>query len=924
MTATTTAGKGATDRVARLPTGALRRMRGDARWGPRQLSALPALILLLLPCVMWTGFTGSRMTLGGDASLLFFADPMAWLRHSSTTLVSAGIGGYNAQSQFVPFCLLLALFRAVGLNAQGVTLGAVLAMGFLGVRATCLELLGTRTTPAYVGAAIAATTYLSTPLVAETQWSALLPRFLWLGLLPVLAALLLQHQRVGGTWRVALGATLVALLAPAWTDVPGALPALLALVVVLVVAVTARSTRLHVGRLMISALVVAAVNAFWIVPGVLAVPLGGGQIAGATSAAGVDDARAIVSALAPSQRVQAALDLRLSHSFLKTFGSVATATETWPQRLAVLGLLPLALIVGAMAVGRSRRLLAHLAAATAPFLYFQVVNITVAGPALYTFLLVQVPGWTAVRNFYAAWPVAYVFVLALAAGVASERLLHRCAEHADEAARGCLAAPSSGLTSVRSWTASSAVSLALGVMAALVLYDLPFYAGTIFRLNYSSSIGSSRVITGLSPHYRKVLEFISASPAGNVATLPLLRPAWTAVTDGGDTGLYLGISPINYLTNRSDYDGLDSFQSGTSPGLKEAVRGAVARSDSRDFASLLGTLGVHYLVVNTAMNATTGYFGLQAAPSPMAEQAFTDELVARYAHTLLFAAGPWQVRGLSAPVRREPVEAVQRAMPAAAARPLADVLTTEATLREVAGACDLPPTISLLSPGRSAVTAKQNLAGCRITLDTSYQGGWHATLAHGGGEPTDNDLALIPLKDRDGGLAFDVPRTAVAATRVVVTAPVRRGRRREPFPGISLRRVRAATLEPTSALRPCAGSVTVRGDPAHGADILPGSALRDCTLVLTQAYADGWSAVLSGRGPDLRLLPRRVNGGLLGFDLPHLVSPGQGIRVNYRPNVLLTSTGWFSGVALILVLAPVVGLPSRLRSRIRPTRPRKH
>lgn len=836
------------------------------------------------------------MSLGGDASLLFFADPWSWLSHSSVTTLATGITGYNAQTQFIPFCLFLRLFEILGLNTQGVTFGVVLAMGYLGTRATCLELVRSRCSGAYLGSTLAGVICVSTPLVAQSQWSALLPRFLWLGLLPVLTCLLLQHQRAGGAWRIALAAALTAIFAPAFLDVPGALPAFAAGAAVVTVAWSARIVRVRVSRLLASATAIAVVNAFWLIPNILAVPLNGLQVASATSSGGKQAAVDVATALAPFQRAQDTLGLRQSTTFLRAFDSVQLQADRWPESFAPLGYVPVILIVLALVLGRTqRRLLVPLCALTGLFLYFQTLNVLPGGADAYVFLIRHVPGWTAVRNFYATWPLAFVFSLALTTGVA-------------------WAALSAGPLRAARVRFSSSVGIAACIV--LIAFGVPFFDGQVFALDYSTTIKYSRAIDGLPRDFAKVIEFLKTAPAGNVLSLPLLQPSWTPATDAPGSDLYLGISPIAYLTGRSDYNGLDSFVSAVVPGLDPAVRKAVNASDTRSLAALAGTLGVRYVVVNTVLGTSTRYLGLGAAPAPLQEEAETADFVRSYARHVVATFGPWEVHRLDGPVTRGPVDLIRLPLPPIATLTLEDIAAAGQVERAKGDPCASKLEVRRLPASRGlTLRAHMNLSGCGVTLDARFETGWTASVV--GGDSSAATVRVPGTKNRHGHLAFVLPSNLVSGSELSVLHDGRPTATARRTPGVSLSRVGPPPPPPSPEPPHCEAALSIAGTPARGLTVTPLVTLPSCALVLSEVYSRQWSATLTraGGAGSVPLPVARINNDLVRFDLPADVHQGDVIRVAYRPNRLLPLYGVLSGGALAVILACAVIGFRRQRAR---------
>src|ERR1035438_9709917 len=154
-------------------------------------------ILFLVPLIFWTGPFGGRMSLGGDASLLFFEYPWTYLVHSMGVMGN-NLTGYNPQVQYVPFLAVLTVLKILDLNVEGIVLGLVLSFAFTGAVRLVATLSGSTNEEVPPQAFLAGAIYVCAPILASIEWTTLLPRVMWLALTPWLIVLVIRHQREGG------------------------------------------------------------------------------------------------------------------------------------------------------------------------------------------------------------------------------------------------------------------------------------------------------------------------------------------------------------------------------------------------------------------------------------------------------------------------------------------------------------------------------------------------------------------------------------------------------------------------------------------------------------------------------------------------------------------------------------------------------
>lgn len=571
---------------------AVRRVRWDT-----YIVGLSAASAFLVPLGVWTRFSPTILNLGGDDSHLIFLAPGEWIGHFASDALDYRMQGYNPRTFSIPLAAVLWVVRSAHLNPEAVFLGAILCASYLGMWRLVREFTRDTGSTASAASALGASVFVLAPILAETQWRALLFRVMWQATLPWLALMAIWHQRSGRPIWAVVAAAIGALSAAAVDDVPTLIPGVMLLLLLLLLARVVGVFRLHRGRLFLFVGLGLAANAFWLVPVLANYPLHQGQVVSALSEDVRQNAVQTMTALSAYSNWRDVAALRLSQRLLEANSSTLAPIDQWSRQLGWIGTIPF--LVGAMgsglsfSPGGSRRRVALIGSGVIAllFLCFETVNIVPGGVSAMAFLTLRIPGWVAERNFYETFAIAFTAAASLWVGLGAYEIFRR-------------------LPPVLCGSFWLVGLLLLGV------YDLPFLRGDEFYQPYQLGHSYNRVLDGLPLDYAAALQRIGTLPPGAVLTVPLSNPSWSVIPDPRGNGVYIGIWPVSILEGRSEYNGLDSFSSPSSADLEALATGDVSMGDMAALARLAGVLGVRYVLSYDGDLSAPEFRFAAAAPNP--------------------------------------------------------------------------------------------------------------------------------------------------------------------------------------------------------------------------------------------------------------------------------------------------------------------
>ncbi len=320
-------------------------------------------------------------------------------------------------------------------------------------------------------------------------------------------------------------------------------------------------------------------NFFWIIPLLHSIYSGG--FAGDVVSGGAvkDSALYVVHSVAPSMNIFYSLCGLLSRKLIFDWN--------WPQKqiaaytfkfLALSMFLPIIMFFPLMLKKknnlRQKKLLVIFGLITLILAYLQTVNIGKWGGKLFDWLIMNVPSWTMLRNFFSKVPIAYGIFYSVTLGISIFCLL----EHLN-----------------KKLFKKALITLLIFI---ILIQAVPFICGQVNNLPvYNSEISLDRNII-IPEYYQDSMECIEKLEAGRLLTLPMTFATWSVFKSARGNGIYVGSSPVKVFSGKDDFNGKMGFE--TIPGLAEMVIDSV-QNNYWAFGYILGLFGVRYVLFDLEM-----------------------------------------------------------------------------------------------------------------------------------------------------------------------------------------------------------------------------------------------------------------------------------------------------------------------------------
>lgn len=487
------------------------------------------LICFILFIIPFFWLKPGEMDLGGDASRLYFYDPVSYLRNLVLYSVSPQGTGPEFSYQFgFVFTILLAGLKAIFKSPYIlITLfnSLTLVLGFLSMYRIVVEFLilekKEKTSPTLIQAigVLVGLFYLFSPMMIRGGWDRALLDHTQVFINPLMFWLILRFintQReiylVG-----ALIATFIFAHNFSFTSAPKFFAFFpLAFIFLGLYVVFVRRLKIKIKLLVVSFLLFLGLQAFHIVPQV--VHLFDQESLGYFK---------IVSSDAKKDAINFFIGISQYVRVSENLAGLAPATISFFGFDAIFFIFPTIFIVGLL-LNRSLVFLLI-------FLFFLVIffmlsgSITNSGLQLYQFFFKTLPGFTMFRSFFGQWMHIYMFFYSLLFGFSLFYILKRLRY-------------------------SFQILVFIFLLILILASGIPLIKGDVVRAVLTRSAGVEvRAPIKMDPKYEEALAYIKNDPIdGKYLTLPLVDHFYQIVA-GSKGGAYLGPSTIAYLTGKKDF-----------------------------------------------------------------------------------------------------------------------------------------------------------------------------------------------------------------------------------------------------------------------------------------------------------------------------------------------------------------------------------
>ena len=495
------------------------------------LYAVPALLLLLLPSLIWGGRYGhNALNIGGDYPGLLFLDPISFLKQSVQISIHA-LNSEYVYSQYWSLGLVSALIKFFGLGPQLFIDGLVLSLTYLGVSTLIrLTVRTDRTFHIQLASCIGGVVSVFSPLIEQNLFSYFQPGTLLLAFTPWICVNLIKYTESGKTKYVIYGSISMFFASPGIADIPYSFPCLLLFILLIPMFIWVRKVSLQsfFSRFAMFSILNIALNALWIVPWLIF--MGPSNVLKAQSS-GVGH---FVDSLVPYGNLIDSLTLRNSEVLSGAFNWSSHLFSGWYSNLTILGLLPIFVVVTGYAIEafskehEQRSPLTCTILGSVIFFGFLTLKFPPYSLTIYHFFLNHLAIFISTRNYYVTFLIPFVLIASMATGHGFYYL-------------------------------TSKFSFKYAAIFMILFTSLfSFYGSPLIKGRSFQGDPPGKLITHLPSGYVQAVKIVQSSKNRTVLSLPFTNTGsdWTIISDGTQGGAsYMGISPMSFN------DGIENFVS---------------------------------------------------------------------------------------------------------------------------------------------------------------------------------------------------------------------------------------------------------------------------------------------------------------------------------------------------------------------------
>ncbi|RJQ38248.1 hypothetical protein C4559_02125 [Candidatus Microgenomates bacterium] len=511
-----------------------------------------------------------EMDLGGDASRLFFYDPISYLQTNILYNVQpSGVGAESISYFSIPFILALAFFKSILRSSTFLIAsfnGIQLSLAFISIYFIVKDFFYEKNASNFsvqLASIFAAFFYILSPVLIYS-WDRALLQHSQLFLNPLIFLLVFKFLSTKKKIFIYLILLLTVLFSFNFTYLAASAifsfyP--LAFLFLSIYFFVIKKTKIPLKEIIFASVALFLLNAFHLIPHIVSIFFSNSAaFNNVFSKEGiVDRGLGYFLAIAP--------DIKVSNGLMDLQQQVIFNKERLFDSSSILFIVFPALILVALIFNKQKRLLL-----TGLFflitVFFYTANITSVGFNFYKSLF-NIPGFAMFRNFYGQWSNIYIFFYSLLLGGALIIIFQKIK---------------------RKGYALLSFFVLLGI---LFVFSWQFINGTLINkvLYVSKDI---KAVIKMDPEYESFLKYLNSAPSDSrVLSFPLTDFGYQMLA-GENGGVYQGPTTIGYLLGRKDFSGYLTLEP-----FGYTFMYLISHKDYSSLENLLSLLNIRYIFYNS-------------------------------------------------------------------------------------------------------------------------------------------------------------------------------------------------------------------------------------------------------------------------------------------------------------------------------------
>ncbi|MDD4606953.1 MAG: hypothetical protein PHS07_01245 [Patescibacteria group bacterium] len=544
------------------------------------------IILFFLP-FFWS--KNSLYNLGGDDSRLYTYSPVHWIKNVSlyswfNNGLSGGFKNYNPQYFYLPFNIITVCLKFLlpFINLQKIIYGLIIVISFLSIYKILDELIETNKKGKFFIQICAGLYYISFPLFYSLIWPNALKGFYCLSLCPLIFLFFLKAVKNDKIIYLFIGAGCSLIFSIALFSIPFLIPFFIGyfLFFIFYFLLIKNKRKSIIKFFIFYFLLIFLLNSFWLIPFIHSSFYENHQVSVSLATDSKDNAMQTIEWVLPKISLIKHFCGTSSDNFGDIDGFWGMVSKEYFNFINISILFPIIIFIGIFIKNKyffkEKKYLLMTSIVFLIILFLMTINIGPWGKKIFFWLIMHIPGFVSLRNFWHKSVFAYGLFYSIGFGLGFYILFEIIK---------------------RKW-----IKCFLGGIIFLVLFiqGVPFFWGYANnRSILSENLNGFNFNTSFNNEFKSTIRYLEKiEREGRVVTIPFTTGGWSIINDQNQEGLFIGGSPIKVLTGKDDFNGKTSFRS-LRFDLSKDVKIMFERNNYNLISNFLGILNIKYLVYNS-------------------------------------------------------------------------------------------------------------------------------------------------------------------------------------------------------------------------------------------------------------------------------------------------------------------------------------